>query len=296
LVGTAYKLSVSAVGSPPLLYQWRYNGADIPGATASNHTILSMRIADEGRYQVGVRNSFGAVVSEPAEVLAGVPPSFVQHPISQGVVAGGSLTLSAVVTGRPPPFTFTWRYEGQSRRVTNTSSEPLTFLRYSAPSLSATQRFRVVVSNAATMTPGVISEFATVHVLADGDADGSPDEWENQFGLNPADPSDATADLDEDGRSNADEYLAGTDPTKTLEVLRLDLVEWLGTETRLRFTAFSNKTYTIQSRSGLEVGQWQRLTDVAASPVTRPVEVRDALGPGYTNRFYRLVTPWASGQ
>jgi chitinase len=45
----------------------------------------------------------------------------------------------------------------------------------------------------------------------DDDNDRMPDEWELQYGLNPL-TDDASDDLDGDGRSNLDEYLAGTDP------------------------------------------------------------------------------------
>jgi hypothetical protein len=46
----------------------------------------------------------------------------------------------------------------------------------------------------------------------DDDNDGMPDWWEILHGLNPFDDSDAGDDPDEDGVSNLDEYLGGTDP------------------------------------------------------------------------------------
>ncbi len=46
----------------------------------------------------------------------------------------------------------------------------------------------------------------------DNDGDGMPDGWETQFGLNPNDPGDATGDADGDGKTNLQEYLAGTHP------------------------------------------------------------------------------------
>jgi len=47
----------------------------------------------------------------------------------------------------------------------------------------------------------------------DDDNDGIPDEWEEGFGLDPLDPSDARDDSDGDGLSNLNEYTLGTDPT-----------------------------------------------------------------------------------
>ena len=46
----------------------------------------------------------------------------------------------------------------------------------------------------------------------DTDKDGIPDKVENEWGLNPLDPSDAKGDLDGDGFTNLEEYLAKTDP------------------------------------------------------------------------------------
>ena len=46
----------------------------------------------------------------------------------------------------------------------------------------------------------------------DSDGDGIPDRIEIALGLNPNDPSDAKGDLDGDGFTNLEEYLARTDP------------------------------------------------------------------------------------
>ena len=46
----------------------------------------------------------------------------------------------------------------------------------------------------------------------DSDHDGMPDEWEKTHGLDLADPSDATGDLDKDGDTNIEEFLNATNP------------------------------------------------------------------------------------
>ncbi len=48
----------------------------------------------------------------------------------------------------------------------------------------------------------------------DDDNDGMPDWWEEKYGLNPDDPTDANKDPDHDGLTNYQEYLHGTDPHK----------------------------------------------------------------------------------
>lgn len=50
------------------------------------------------------------------------------------------------------------------------------------------------------------------HALADNDNDGIPNNWENFYGLNSDDSSDAEADVDNDGLSNLSEYLRSLNP------------------------------------------------------------------------------------
>lgn len=47
---------------------------------------------------------------------------------------------------------------------------------------------------------------------ADSDHDGMPDKWEIMYCLNPKDPGDGNKDADNDGYTNIEEFLNGTNP------------------------------------------------------------------------------------
>lgn len=57
---------VTAAGGAPLYYQWRFAGADIPGANASTYTRSNTQPANAGNYSVVVTNYAGSVTSAVA--------------------------------------------------------------------------------------------------------------------------------------------------------------------------------------------------------------------------------------
>ncbi|MGC4072788.1 MAG: pectinesterase family protein [Nibricoccus sp.] len=66
--GAALNLSVTANGSPTPTYQWKLNGANIAGATASTYSVASVTGANTGNYTVVVTNSVGSTTSSIASV------------------------------------------------------------------------------------------------------------------------------------------------------------------------------------------------------------------------------------
>ncbi len=67
-LGESVVLTVSATGSRPLFYQWRFNGTPISGATNATYGIPTVVGANAGNYDVVVSNSAGAPTSEVAVV------------------------------------------------------------------------------------------------------------------------------------------------------------------------------------------------------------------------------------
>jgi len=50
----------------PLTYQWKFNGADIVGATDATFSTNNVQVADAGSYTLGVSNSYGGTLSSAA--------------------------------------------------------------------------------------------------------------------------------------------------------------------------------------------------------------------------------------
>jgi hypothetical protein len=127
--------------------------------------------------------------------------------------------------------------------------------------------------------------------LTDRDGDGMPDFWETANHLNPDDPTDAAADSDQDGLSNLQEYLAGTNPRDAASALRFESVTVQSGGVALIFKAVAGKSYTVQYRDSFTGGAWATWRDVTPQPTNGPVEVVDAPVTNVTGRYYRLATP-----
>jgi hypothetical protein len=137
--------------------------------------------------------------------------------------------------------------------------------------------------NAKIPSPGVVSDVG----ISDTDSDGIPDEWENAFGLDLRDPTDAQKDKDNDGFTNLQEYLAGTNPTDPGSFLKVTGTV-VANDLHLGFSAVSGKTYRIDYRDDLIGAQWQLLRTITNAIGT--VDVMDNTPRG-AQRFYRIVIP-----
>ena len=98
-VGGTATFSVTASGTAPLSYQWKFNNTPIAGATSNSFTKANAQTTDAGNYSVTVTNALGSVTSQSAMLIVNIPPAPQLLPLT--AAGGGGLTISwSAVNGR----------------------------------------------------------------------------------------------------------------------------------------------------------------------------------------------------
>lgn len=120
LPGAEVVFRVTAAGTPPLDYQWRFNGQDIAGATESSLRLSNVQPEQAGQYSVRVRNTAGSANSETARLIvqtvANNPPTISTIPDPAIQVGVASLVLGFTVSDAETDL--------DQLTVTSTSSNP----------------------------------------------------------------------------------------------------------------------------------------------------------------------------
>jgi hypothetical protein len=113
LLGNNVSFAVTASGSAPLSYQWKYNGTNIANATNVSLPLLNVQLADAGNFSVTITNAYG-VTNSAAGVLTvspGLPPTITVQPLPQMVQIGNNATFTVGVSGSAP-LSYQWKYNG----------------------------------------------------------------------------------------------------------------------------------------------------------------------------------------
>ena len=124
-------------------------------------------------------------------------------------------------------------------------------------------------------------------VLTDSDTNGLGDDWEIQYfkhlGVDPKD------DPDGDGMTNLREFMAGTNPTNSLSVLRMTPVSQPSNVSfTLAWHSIPGKYYRVQFNDSLAPDGWKDLGgDVLAEDVT--ASKTDENAPANSTRYYRVL-------
>ena len=106
--GSNTTLTVTASGTPAFTYQWRFNGATLPGATTSSYLISNAQPTNSGNYSVVVSNTFGIATSQVALVEVILPPTQTLFSDNFDVNTATSWTTNRSSTDTR--ITFNWDY------------------------------------------------------------------------------------------------------------------------------------------------------------------------------------------
>lgn len=149
---------MSAVGAPPLAYQWSLNGSPLPDATNATLVVTNVTQQNAGDYVVRVSNPFGAVTSQVATLELLIRPTIVEPPQPVTAVVGESATFSVTVTNTATlPVYYQWRKA--SVVLTNivlnarTCRFTLCNVQTNVTTTNGPGNYRVIVTNAASVSP-----------------------------------------------------------------------------------------------------------------------------------------------
>ncbi len=108
-----FTMSVTALGSSPITYQWKVDGEIIEGATDSAYTIDSAKPSSAGSYTVDITNPAGTVSSSSASVIVNAPPTITKISGNQSVGEGKGFSLWVGAVGAQP-LKYQWKKDGVS--------------------------------------------------------------------------------------------------------------------------------------------------------------------------------------
>jgi len=156
VAGSNASFAVTATGTAPLAYQWRFNGTNLAGATNATLSLTGVTPAQAGAYTVMVSNLVGTAASDAATLTVLVPPAITTEPVGQTVGAGSAAAFGVTASGTGP-LAFQWLHAGTN--LPNATNAVLTLTNAQAQHGGA---YQVLVTNIAGSAP---SAAATLTVL-----------------------------------------------------------------------------------------------------------------------------------
>ncbi|HEY3404802.1 MAG TPA: PKD-like domain-containing protein [Ohtaekwangia sp.] len=147
--GSGVSFSVTATGTG-LTYQWRKNGVDIGGATASTYSILNVTTADAADYDVVINGTCTPGVTSAISALAvNTLPVITAHPVTSQTICEGSIA-SFSVTATGTNLTYQWRKNGVDIGSATSST-------YTIPATATTDAGVYAVLVSGTCVPPMLS-------------------------------------------------------------------------------------------------------------------------------------------
>ena len=109
VVGGNVTFTAAATGSGTLSYQWRFNGANLAGATGTSLTLTNIQLHQIGNYSMQARSGALSATSSNAYLAVLVPPLITGQPSNRVVQVGGTAVFSVQASGTEP-FNYQWRF------------------------------------------------------------------------------------------------------------------------------------------------------------------------------------------
>jgi hypothetical protein len=145
--GAQAVLSVVAVGTAPVAYQWSKDGVPVAGATSERLVLAGVQAVDAGSYAVVVSNVAGTATSGAAMLTVNTPVSISTQPKGMQLLPGGTLMLSVAAAGSAP-LNYQWYKNGAP--VTGATTDSFTISKAGAGDAAT---YSVVVGNSVGSVP-----------------------------------------------------------------------------------------------------------------------------------------------
>ena len=121
-VGNTASFMILAGGTPPLSYQWQFDGINIDGATNSTLSFPVVTTNSAGGYAVVVTNNYGSITSSVGALTVLFTPPAIPWQTGSQVAPAGSNATFAVLGAGTAPLGYQWYFNGLALAgQTNTS-------------------------------------------------------------------------------------------------------------------------------------------------------------------------------
>jgi hypothetical protein len=300
--------SVTAAGTVPFSYQWRFNQIEIPGATFTSYTRTNAQCNNLGGYDVVVTNAYGSVTSSIASLTVVTPPGMALQPTNQTVLAGQSVTFIATATNQcGGGLTYQWQFNGtnlagaETNSLNLASAQPadaggyaLVVTNLAGSVTSAVATLTVIAPPAATFVAGPTNGFVPLTVSFTNLSSGATNySWAfgdgNTSGT--ANPMNTYTNV---GAFSVTLTAIGAGGTNSFTGTNYVVVSvrpsifapvLSGTDFVFSFQTIAAKTYTVQYKDSLEEPNWQTLQTVPGDGTLKTI-TNSTASPAL--RFYRL--------
>ena len=155
--GSNATFTVTATGTAPLSYSWKFNTTPIPGPTSSALVLTNVQSTNAGTYSVTVTNSAGSQGASATLTVnpAATAPSITSQPQSLTLANGAAAAFSVTASGSAP-LSYQWLKDGSILSGATTSIYTL-----ASVTTNDAGSYRVVITNS---VGSITSSVATLTV------------------------------------------------------------------------------------------------------------------------------------